>query len=140
MRNSQSQTWHLGVLIRDHDRNVMAAMCGPVMSLQRGVHPRIGACIQAITFALDIGFYEVVFEGPPVFFMGGLHDSSLEVTVEDMWLEEIPVLIQRFRHFTVALGSKEALVAVKELAMLGSLTNLSKVWFEEVLVEIEGVL
>jgi hypothetical protein len=34
--------------------------------------------------------------------MGGLHDSSLEVTVEDMWLEEIPVLIQRFHHFIVA--------------------------------------
>jgi hypothetical protein len=74
----------------------------PIMSLPRGVHPRIGACIQAITFALDIGFYEVVFEVPPVSFMGGLHDSSLEVTVEDMWLEEIPVLIQRFHHFTVA--------------------------------------
>jgi hypothetical protein len=87
----------------------------PIMSLPRGVHPWIGACIQAITFALDIGFYEVVFEGPSVSFMGGLHNSSLEVTVKDMWLEEIPVLIQRFRHFTVALGSKEALVAVKEI-------------------------
>ena len=79
----------------------------------------------------------MVFEGPPVSFMGGLHDSSLEITVEDMWLEEIPVLI---RHFTVALGSKEALLAVKELAIWGSLTNLSKVWFEEVPVEIVGVL
>jgi hypothetical protein len=54
--------------------------------------------------------------------------------------EEIPVLIQRFRYFTVALGSKEALLAVKELALWGSLTNLSKAWFEEVLVEIVGVL
>ena len=118
----------------------MAAMCGPVMSLSRGVHPRIGACIQAISFALDTGFYEVVFEGPPVSFMGGLHDSSLEITVEDMWLEEILVLIQLFRHFTVALGSKEALLAVKKLAVWGSLTNLSKVWFEETPVEIVGVL
>jgi hypothetical protein len=87
----------------------------PIMSLPREVHPRIGAFIHAITCALDIGFYEVVFEGPLVSFMGGLHDSSLEVTVEDMWLEEIPVLIQRFHHFTVALGSKEPLVAVKEI-------------------------
>jgi hypothetical protein len=63
----------------------------------------------------------------------------LEITVEDMWLEEIPVLIQRFRYFTVALGSKEALLAVKELALWGFLTNLSKVWFEEVPVEIVGV-
>ena len=115
-------------------------MCGPVMSLPRGVHPRIGACIQAISFALDIGFYEVVLEGPPASFMGGLHDSSLEITVEDMWLEEILVLIQRFRHFTVALSSKEALLAVKELALWDSLTNLSKVWSEEVSVEIVGVL
>jgi hypothetical protein len=99
------------------------------MSPPRGVHPRIGACIQAITFALDIGFYGVVFEGPPVSFMGGLHDSSLEVIVEDMWLEEIPVLIQRFRHFTVALGSKEALVAVKEIVVFCKL--LFFFWFCE---------
>ena len=51
--------------------------------------------------------------------MFGVHDSSLEITVEDMWLEEIPVLTQRFRHFTVALGSKEALLAVKKLAVWG---------------------
>ena len=106
----------------------MAAMCGPIMSLPRGVHLGIGACIQAISFALDIGFYEVVFEGPPMSFMGGLHDSSLEITMEDMWLEEIPVLIQSFCHFIVALGSKEALLAVKELALWDSLTNLSKVF------------
>ena len=35
---------------------VMGAMCGPVMSLPSGVHPKIRACIQAFSFALDMGF------------------------------------------------------------------------------------
>ena len=82
--NSQSQSWHMGVLIHDHGRQVMGAMCWPFMSLQRGVHTKIGACIQALSFALEMGFNAVVFEGPSVPFLHNLYARPVAIIIEDM--------------------------------------------------------
>uniref|UniRef100_A0A2N9EXN1 RNase H type-1 domain-containing protein n=1 Tax=Fagus sylvatica TaxID=28930 RepID=A0A2N9EXN1_FAGSY len=79
----------MGVLIRDHGGQAMGAMCGPVMSLPSGVHPKIGACIQALSFALDMGFTAMVFEGPLVPFLHNLFARPVATTIEDMWLEEV---------------------------------------------------
>jgi hypothetical protein len=53
----------VGVLIRNHESHVMATLCGEVMSLPRGLNPRIGVCIQALKFAAERGFFDIVFEG-----------------------------------------------------------------------------
>ncbi len=64
---------------------VMGAMCGPVMSLPSGVHPKIRACIQAFSFALDMGFTAMIFEGPSVPFLHNLFARPAATTIEDMW-------------------------------------------------------
>ena len=82
----------------------MGAMCWPVMSLPRGVHPKIGACIQALSFALEMGFNAVVFEGPSVPILHNLYARPVAIIIEDMWLGEVQNLVQRCRHFIVSFG------------------------------------
>ena len=97
-KNSTFQTWYVicgGVLIQNHERHVMAAMCGSVVFIPRGygshvwisdvfiprgLNPCIDACscIQALNlFTLDLGFFDVVLEGPQVYVF----------EVVDMWTE-----------------------------------------------------
>uniref|UniRef100_A0A2N9EP87 RNase H type-1 domain-containing protein n=1 Tax=Fagus sylvatica TaxID=28930 RepID=A0A2N9EP87_FAGSY len=138
--NSQSHSWHMGVLIRDHGGQAMGAMCGPVMSLPSGVHPKIGACIQALSFALDMGFTAMVFEGPSVPFLHNLFARPVATRIEDMWLEEVQNLVQRCGHFIVSLGSVTSNLAVRELVHRGFSNTCSIVWVEEAPVEIRCVL
>ena len=69
-KESSSQVWYVGVLIRNHAGFVMVGLCYPVMALPRGLNPRVGACIQALKFALDLGFIDICFEGPRDDFFG----------------------------------------------------------------------
>ncbi len=48
----------MGVLVRDHERHVLAAMVMRTMTLPWGVHSCLSAVIQTIQFSLDMGFYE----------------------------------------------------------------------------------
>ena len=41
------------------------------MALPRGLNSRVGACIHALKFALELGFFDICLEGPRV--------NSLEV-------------------------------------------------------------
>ena len=65
------------------------------MALLRGLNPRVGACIHALKFALELGFFDICLEGPRV--------NSVEVgsslqkeSIADMWNEEVWVFIQSF--------------------------------------------
>ena len=66
----------LGVLVHDHARRVMAASMGQLMALPRGVHLGIGAMIQVLTFAVEMGFMDVVLEGPFIQFLRDVSSRS----------------------------------------------------------------
>ena len=121
----------MGVLIRNHAGFVMAGLCYPVMALPRGLNPHVGACIQALKFALDLGFFDIYFEGPRVDFLDVV-SSNLKESVADMWHEEVWVLIQRFHHFTVSSCTAKFNRATLGLAQLGSSFSSPKVWIEKV--------
>ena len=68
-KHKPSQVWYVGALIRNHEGHFMAAMCSRVMSLPKAINPCIGACFQALQFTLEVGFSDVIFEGPQVSFL-----------------------------------------------------------------------
>ena len=76
-KKSNSQSWFVGILIRNDGGNVMAAKCGPIMSLPRGINQRIGACLQVLHFTLDVGIFYVELEGPQVRFLNCLPSSQV---------------------------------------------------------------
>jgi hypothetical protein len=53
----------------------------------------------ACLFASEIGFYDVVLEGPPTVFLLDLHVKVLGPTIESMRLKEICWSILNFRTF-----------------------------------------
>ena len=130
-KDTSSQVWYVGVLIRNHASSVMAGLCSPVMALPRGLNPRVGACIQALKFALDLGFFDICFEGPRVDFLDVMSSNQKE-SVADLWHEEVWVLIQRFHHFMVSPCTVKFNRATLGLAQLGSSFSSPKVWIEEV--------
>uniref|UniRef100_A0A2N9G3J3 Reverse transcriptase zinc-binding domain-containing protein n=1 Tax=Fagus sylvatica TaxID=28930 RepID=A0A2N9G3J3_FAGSY len=130
-KDSGSNVWYVGVLIRNHVGRVMACLCSPVMALPRGLNPRVGACIHALKFALELGFLDICLEGP--------HVNSLEVgssfqieSIADMWNEEVWVFIQRFHHFTMSSSTDKVNRETLGLAQLGPSFVGSRVWIEEV--------
>jgi hypothetical protein len=130
-KDSGSNVWYVGVLIRNHVGGVMACLCSPVMALPRGLNPRVGACIHALKFALELGFLDICLEGP--------HVNSLEVgssfqteSIADMWNEEVWVFIQRFHHFTMSSSTDKVNRETLGLAQLGPSFVGSRVWIEEV--------
>ena len=100
-----SKVGWLGVLVHDHARRVMAASMGHVMALPRGVHPGIGAMIQVLTFAVEMGFWDVVLDGPFVQFLRDVSSRSQEATIANLWIEDINVLTQmlasRFQYLLI---------------------------------------
>ena len=65
-KDSGSKVWYVGVLIRNHVGGVMACLYSLVMALPRGLNPQMGGCIQALTFALELGFLDICLERPHV--------------------------------------------------------------------------
>ncbi len=55
--HSTSKAWHCGVLVWDHGGQVMAGYVKQLMAIPRGVAHEIGAIMQALTFAVELGFF-----------------------------------------------------------------------------------
>lgn len=70
----------------------MAAKVAHIQPLPRGVGPNIGAVLQALNFGVEMGFLDVVVEGPSALFsVDALHRQlELESTVTDVWVGDIP--------------------------------------------------
>ena len=58
--------------------------------------------------------------------MNSLHARLLAIIIEDMWLEEVQILMQRCRHFMVSFGSRTSNLAFKELVQYGSSNHLRR--------------
>ncbi|GMY16485.1 hypothetical protein FCV25MIE_11724 [Fagus crenata] len=133
----------VGIIIRDHNGCVLAAKCSNDPILSSDVQPKVLACLSALLFASEIGFYDVVLEAPPAVFLSDLHVKVLGPSIESMWVEEICWSILNFRTFSVSDISREANkgAVVVVLAKLGSSSvKQAKIWLEEVCVELQGVL
>ena len=55
--HSTSKAWRCGVLVRDHGGQVMAGYVKQLMAIPRDVAREIGAIMQALTFAVELGFF-----------------------------------------------------------------------------------
>ena len=91
----------------------------------------MSACIHALKFALELGFFDICLEGPRVNSVK-VGSSLQKESIADMWNEEVWVFIQRFHHFTVSSITAKFNRATLGLAQLGSSFTGPKVWIEEV--------
>ena len=99
-RNAESGSWWSGILVRNHEGQVMAAKVGLLPSFPRGFGPGIGAVIQVLSFGLEMGFLDVIIEGPSSFFSPDAiskRQQQIECSVKDDWVDDIGFLQQRFR-------------------------------------------
>jgi hypothetical protein len=138
--DSVSKRMLVGIIIRDHNGYVLTAKCLNDPILSSDVQPKVLACLSALLFASESDFYDVVLEGPPAVFLSDLHVKVLGPSIESMWLEEICWSILKFRTFSVSDISREANKGAVVLAKLGSSVKEAKIWLEEFLVELQGVL
>uniref|UniRef100_A0A2N9F0P5 Reverse transcriptase domain-containing protein n=1 Tax=Fagus sylvatica TaxID=28930 RepID=A0A2N9F0P5_FAGSY len=56
------QAWWVGILIRDAEGFVLATTCAK-LQLVHAVHPWADGAIYALNFALEMGFFDIIFEG-----------------------------------------------------------------------------
>ena len=54
----------LGVVVGDHNQHVMAAMVMKLPMFPRGVHYHVGSVLHVLKFAMDMGFHDIIIEGP----------------------------------------------------------------------------
>uniref|UniRef100_A0A2N9EWQ9 Reverse transcriptase zinc-binding domain-containing protein n=1 Tax=Fagus sylvatica TaxID=28930 RepID=A0A2N9EWQ9_FAGSY len=115
----QSRQYFLGTLIRNHNSQVMGAMVMELPRLPCGIHSNVGAVIHSLQFACEMGFQEIILEGPSVSFLPPLGHAIGGFSIGDMWIEEVEVLRHKFKFFVVSEISKEINVAALALARYG---------------------
>ena len=130
----------LGSLVRDHERCVLGVMVMKLPLLPCGIHSTVGAVLYTLKFASVMGFGDIILEGHVLSFLQSVGPISAEASVQDMWLEKVEVLCQKFSFFSISAITKEDNVAALALAQLGSYFTSSRVWVEDVPVEIRGFL
>ena len=138
--DSSTRVWTAGVLIRDYEGQVLAATCMPALSPPRGAHPKLYVCVQVLCFALEMGFLDIICEGPTIQSLMALKFCPMGPTIEDSWLEEIWFLIQKFRRCKFSCISSDSNQGAWILAKFGSTLNDSRVWIEEVPVIFQNSL
>ena len=131
-----SRQCFLGILIRNHLSQVMGAMVMRLPVLPKGVHPNVSAIIQALKFAHDMGFQDIVLKGPKVSFMLPVGSVSVGPSVQDIWFEEVQVLRNQFSTFSVYASSKKSNATAVALARFGSSVSGPRVSVEDVPVEL----
>ena len=99
--------WIAGIVIRDHGGQVLVAQCVNVQYHPRGFHPKFYASAHALMFALEMSFAEIIIEGPSFHPVDTLKNRPSRPTIGDSWLEEIWVLIQKFRKCSLSSDSPE---------------------------------
>ncbi len=73
----------------------------------RGVHYHVGAVLHVLKFAMDMGFHDIIIEGPVASCLKTSPYSSVGGSVADMWIDKVVVLQQRFNRFEVSNSSGE---------------------------------
>jgi hypothetical protein len=119
---------------------VLAAQCLHVQYHPRGVHPKFYAWVHALMFALEMSFAEIIVEGPTFHSLETLKNRHSGPTIGDSWLEEIRVLIQKFRRCSLSSIPPEISKSDWMLAKFGSTIKESRIWIEEVPVMLQDVL
>lgn len=138
-RNAESGSWWSGILVQNHEGQVMAAKVGLLPSFPRGFGPGIGAVIQVLSFGLEMGFLDVIIEGPSSFFSPDAiskRQQQIECSVKDDWVDDIGFLQQRFRSGMLSSSPQKSNKAAVALAKMGSCSAVDKVWLETCPVEI----
>ena len=110
----QSRQYFLGTLIRNHNSQVMGAMVMEFPRLPCGIYSNMGAVIHSLQFACEMGFQEIILEGPSVPFLPPVGHAVGGFSVEDMWIEDVEVLRHKFKSFSAI--SKEINVVALALA------------------------
>jgi hypothetical protein len=121
--DSATRVWTSGVLIRDYERQVLAAKCMHALSPPSGAHLKLYVCVQVLCFALEMGFLDIICEGPTIQSLMALKFCPMGPTIEDSWLKEIWFLIQKFRRCTFSCISSDSNQGAWILAQFGSTLN-----------------
>ena len=87
-----SKAWRCGVLVRDHGGQVMAGYVGRLMAMPRGVAREIGAIMQVLSFAVEMGFLDLILEGSHALPFMASRRGNQEQSVAEMWIEDIVIL------------------------------------------------
>ena len=119
---------------------MLAAQCLHVQCHPRGVHPKFYACVHALMFALEMSFAEIIVEGPTFHPLEALKNRPSGPIIGDSWLEEIWVLIQKFRRCSLSSIPPEINKGAWMLAKFGSTIKESRIWIKEVPVILQDVL
>jgi hypothetical protein len=108
------------------------------MAIPRGVAREIGAIMQALTFAVEMGFLDLILEGSHALPFMVSRRGNQEQSVAEMWMEDIVILKQRCHRIEVLAVPTGANQAVVNLVGHPSFCTEEQVWLEDYPVEIQG--
>ena len=64
-------------------------VCMHALSPPRGAHPKLYVCVQVLCIALEMGFLDIICEGPTIQSLMALKFCPMgRPTIEDSWLED----------------------------------------------------
>uniref|UniRef100_A0A2N9ISR7 Reverse transcriptase zinc-binding domain-containing protein n=1 Tax=Fagus sylvatica TaxID=28930 RepID=A0A2N9ISR7_FAGSY len=138
--DKETQAGWVGILIRDSAGLVMAAICASLPFSSRGEYFWYSGALVATQFALELGFFYILFEGSCSVFLSKLCRQVRGETIQDMWLKDIWALIPKFRSWEVLSVSRDQNIAAVCLAKLGSKFRQTTVWLENYPAELRNVL
>jgi hypothetical protein len=133
------QAWWVGILICDAEGFVLAAMCAKLQFVH-AVHPWADGAIYALNFALELGFFDIIFEGSSSLFLTKLVRKDWGNSIQDMWVKDVWAVLQKFRSSAVSSVHKECNRGALLLAQLGAKCDKPNVWLEDFPIDIQDAL
>jgi hypothetical protein len=137
---SSTKEWWVGVLVRDSDGFVLAATCAKLPQHSRRDYLWFSGALYALKFLIEVGFFDIIFEGSLSIHSAKLSQPPSGSTIQDMWLEDVWGLLQKFRSYQISSVPVESNIGAMQLAKLGFKLKQTTVWLEEVPVGLQGIM
>ena len=92
----------VGAIIRNENREVMAALSAKIPPVYDSEEAKVLACRRALEFTIDAGFSELVIEGDNANIMRSISSTSLDRSRLGHVVEDIQCLIRGLRWGTIS--------------------------------------
>jgi ribonuclease HI len=121
----------IGVIIRDGQGNVIAALSQQVKSMHDPVTTEAIAARRAVEFCIEVGVQEVIFEGDSMLVVKAIQDSQPNWFPYGQIIDDIKWVMGSLRRWKIRHVKRDANKAAHELSRFATRNSDPYVWLEE---------
>lgn len=130
----------VGVVVRDHQGAVIAALSAKRASAMDVDCMEAFAALAAIQFALDLGLHHIIFEGDSLTIVRAFHSVSKSLATFGHFVEQAKSLLPRFHSWAVQHVKREGNSVAHCLVRMAFAMEDFSIWMEDVPLSLHSLV